>query len=110
MGFFDGFTGIITQPYRGARDDGVAGFAKGVGTATVGFLFKPGAGIFGIVGYPLKGVDQEFRRRSDRGRWRYVLASRYLMGLKAYDTCPEEERIAIQERWTTLMAKRGKKN
>ena len=43
-GFFDGFTGIVTDPIRGAADDGAVGFAKGFVTGTLGVLFKPGAG------------------------------------------------------------------
>jgi hypothetical protein len=45
-GFFDGFTGIVTDPIRGAADDGAVGFAKGFVTGTLGVLFKPGAGKF----------------------------------------------------------------
>ena len=45
-GFFDGFTGIVTDPIRGAAEDGVGGFAKGFVTGTLGVLFKPGAGEF----------------------------------------------------------------
>ena len=43
-GFFDGFTGIVTDPIRGASEDGATGFAKGFVTGTLGVLFKPGAG------------------------------------------------------------------
>ena len=43
-GFYDGFTGIVTAPVKGAVNDGGAGFAKGLVTGTLGVLFKPGAG------------------------------------------------------------------
>ena len=46
VGFFDGFTGIVTAPAKGAAKDGAAGFAKGFVTGTLGVLFKPGAGKF----------------------------------------------------------------
>lgn len=46
VGFFDGFTGIVTAPAKGAVKDGAAGFAKGFVTGTLGVLFKPGAGKF----------------------------------------------------------------
>lgn len=46
VGFFDGFTGIVTAPAKGAVNDGAAGFAKGFVTGTLGVLFKPGAGKF----------------------------------------------------------------
>jgi hypothetical protein len=34
----------VTDPIRGASEDGAAGFAKGFVTGTLGVLFKPGAG------------------------------------------------------------------
>ena len=40
-GFFDGFTGIVTDPIRGAADDGAVGFAKGFVTGTLGILSSP---------------------------------------------------------------------
>lgn len=43
-GFYDGFKGIVTDPIKGAVDDGAVGFAKGFVTGTLGVLFKPGAG------------------------------------------------------------------
>lgn len=43
-GVYDGVTGIFTQPVRGAREEGVAGFFKGVGRGLGGSVFKPGAG------------------------------------------------------------------
>lgn len=46
VGFFDGFTGIVTAPAKGAVENGAAGFAKGFVTGTLGVLFKPGAGKF----------------------------------------------------------------
>lgn len=43
-GVYDGVTGIFTQPVRGAREEGVAGFFKGVGRGLGGSVLKPGAG------------------------------------------------------------------
>jgi hypothetical protein len=44
VGFYEGFTGIVTAPAKGAVKDGGLGFAKGFVTGTLGVLFKPGAG------------------------------------------------------------------
>jgi len=41
---FDGFTGIVTQPYRGAQKKGVTGFGTGVGKGVGGLVFKTSAG------------------------------------------------------------------
>ena len=45
-GLYDGITGIVTQPLKGAKDDGVLGFTKGLAKGTVGIVTKPGAGTF----------------------------------------------------------------
>lgn len=41
----DGFTGFVTKPIRGARDEGVGGFFKGVGKGTIGLVARPAAGV-----------------------------------------------------------------
>ncbi len=43
-GFYDGFSGVVTHPYEGAKGEGLLGFAKGVGKGFVGLVSKPVAG------------------------------------------------------------------
>ena len=43
-GMYDGVTGIFTQPYLGAREEGAKGFLKGCGKGLSGALLKPSAG------------------------------------------------------------------
>lgn len=44
LGFYDGITGMFTQPIRGLKEEGVSGFVKGIGRGMGGVVFKPGAG------------------------------------------------------------------
>lgn len=44
LGFYDGITGLVTQPLRGVEKEGAAGFFKGVGKGIGGLILKPGAG------------------------------------------------------------------
>jgi sterol 3beta-glucosyltransferase len=44
-GFYDGITGIVTQPIKGAKEGGTLGFAKGLAKGTVGLVTKTGAGM-----------------------------------------------------------------
>jgi hypothetical protein len=44
LGMFDGVTGVVTQPYRGAQKEGVTGFSTGVGKGLGGLVFKTSAG------------------------------------------------------------------
>jgi hypothetical protein len=43
---YDGITGLITQPMRGAEKEGAAGLLKGIGKGIGGLVLKPGAGMF----------------------------------------------------------------
>jgi hypothetical protein len=44
FGFYDGITGLVTQPLRGAEKEGAAGLLKGIGKGIGGLVLKPGAG------------------------------------------------------------------
>ncbi|XP_064645587.1 intermembrane lipid transfer protein VPS13C-like isoform X5 [Lineus longissimus] len=45
MGVFDGVTGIVTKPVKGAKEAGVEGFFKGVGKGLVGVVTRPASGV-----------------------------------------------------------------
>lgn len=44
LGLFDGVTGLVTQPMRGAEKEGVQGLIKGFGKGIGGVMLKPVAG------------------------------------------------------------------
>ena len=43
-GFYDGISGLVTQPLDGAKKEGMAGALKGFGKGIGGLILKPGAG------------------------------------------------------------------
>jgi hypothetical protein len=43
-GFYDGITGLVTQPIRGAQENGTIGAIAGIGKGVGGLVLKPGAG------------------------------------------------------------------
>ncbi len=43
-GLFDGITGLVTQPVKGAQEGGVGGFFMGLGKGIGGAVCKPAAG------------------------------------------------------------------
>ncbi|PRP82292.1 vacuolar associated sorting protein [Planoprotostelium fungivorum] len=55
-GFFEGFSGILTQPISGFRDGGVKGLAKGIGRGLVGVPIKPVNGIVDMATKTMQGV------------------------------------------------------
>lgn len=62
-GVKDGFTGIVTQPYRGAKKNGVVGAVRGVGFGIGGFVLKDIAALLGPFAYSMKGLDAEYMKR-----------------------------------------------
>lgn len=45
-GLFDGISGLVTQPLKGAEKDGAGGLVKGFGKGIGGLIAKPAAGEF----------------------------------------------------------------
>lgn len=100
-GFYDGITGVITQPLRGAKQDGVVGLVKGIGFGLGGLVLKPGKGLFGLPAYALKGVEREVSGLFG-GRWKgegCIVAGRWEQGRAEMVSCGEEERIGILRAW-----------
>ncbi|KAF9889619.1 hypothetical protein FE257_007127 [Aspergillus nanangensis] len=98
--FYDGVTGVVTQPRRGMRNGGGAsGLAKGVGKGVGGLFLKPQAGIWGLLGYPLNGVHQGIERSYGTDRRGYVVRSRIRQGLEEWESASEEERQAVLDQW-----------
>jgi hypothetical protein len=49
FGFYDGITGLVTQPIRGAEKEGAAGLFKGIAKGIGGLILKPGAGQYSAI-------------------------------------------------------------
>ena len=43
-GLYDGLTGLVVQPTKGAMEEGVVGFGKGIFKGAMGVAFKPTSG------------------------------------------------------------------
>lgn len=68
-GIYDGWTGVVRLPVRGARNGGgIVGFTKGVGMGLTGFILKDIAAVIGPVGYTLKGIKKQVERRRQPSR------------------------------------------
>jgi len=55
-GIFFGITGLVTEPYKGAKKKGAKGAAVGVGKGLIGLVAKPVAGTVGLVGHTVMGT------------------------------------------------------
>ncbi|KAJ7768348.1 hypothetical protein B0H16DRAFT_1785284 [Mycena metata] len=73
----EGVADFFVQPWKGARDEGALGFAKGLGKGTLGVASKSGAGALGLVAYPAQGIYKSIRAfRHERTRKMIIGARR----------------------------------
>ncbi|TEY61488.1 hypothetical protein BOTCAL_0168g00210 [Botryotinia calthae] len=90
-GFYDGITGIITQPMQGAKKDGALGFAKGLAKGTVGLITKPGAAMFGLMAYPAMGLYKSINEMGLSTAQKRVLEGRQMLSTYMNEKMPLQE-------------------
>ncbi|RVX67242.1 hypothetical protein B0A52_09279 [Exophiala mesophila] len=110
-GFFDGITGLVTQPIAGAKKEGAAGFIKGAAKGFGGLVLKPGAGIWGLPGYTAKGIYAEVAKHFGNSVQNYIIAARTAQGFEDWKVSTPEERAQIVAAWkdTKLETRKGGK-
>ena len=99
LGMFDGISGLVTQPLRGAEKEGAAGLMKGFGKGIGGLVLKGGAAVWSLPAYTMKGIDAEVRNRFSRSSINYIITSRVLEGQEQLAAASEEEQRDIIVRW-----------
>ncbi|KAK4964135.1 hypothetical protein LTR66_012461 [Elasticomyces elasticus] len=102
FGFYDGITGLVTQPIEGAKKGGAAGFLKGFGKGIGGLVLKPGAAIWGIPGYTFKGIYKEIQQRLGSSVQNYIIAARTAQGFDEWHHSSSHERADIVKRWNII--------
>ncbi|MCJ1479192.1 hypothetical protein MMC13_007876 [Lambiella insularis] len=101
FGFYDGISGLVTQPLKGAKKEGVAGLLKGFAKGIGGVVLKPGAAIWGIPGYTFQGIYKEIQKRLGSSVQNYVIAARTAQGYEDWRTSSQAERLDVVSRWRT---------
>lgn len=94
-GVYDGFTGVVRLPVRGAKNEGVVGFAKGTGMGLMGLVLKNVSAIVGPFGYTLKGVVKQVERRKQP--FKYVRRGRIIQGQREANKLDEKEKASMQK-------------
>jgi UDP:flavonoid glycosyltransferase YjiC (YdhE family) len=79
-GIWDGFTGIVTQPYHGAKEHGVVGALEGTAVGIGGFFLKNIAAIIGPFAYAAKGIEKEMSKSKQPTK--FIRKSRMIQGSK----------------------------
>ncbi|KAF2689919.1 glycosyltransferase family 1 protein [Lentithecium fluviatile CBS 122367] len=102
FGFYDGISGLVTQPWKGAQEKGVSGFAKGVGKGIGGFLAKPGAACLGILSHTMQGVSKEVQKLFGSNVQNYIIASRAAQGYEEWLQSSDAEKQDVIVRWKLI--------
>ncbi|KAI1496357.1 hypothetical protein F5X99DRAFT_74373 [Biscogniauxia marginata] len=102
LGMYDGITGLITQPLKGAEKEGGAGLLKGFGKGIGGLILKPAGAVWSIPAYTMAGVHAEIRSLFAQSAHKYIVASRISQGNEDLKGAPAEERHDIETRWMNI--------
>ncbi|KAJ4264866.1 hypothetical protein NW762_005109 [Fusarium torreyae] len=94
-GVYDGFTGVVRLPIRGAKDHGPIGFLKGTGMGLTGLVLKNLSAIVGPIGYTLKGVVKQAER--SKTPQKFVRRARIAQGQREYKALPEDQRKQLEK-------------
>ncbi|TQS37115.1 hypothetical protein Golomagni_02421 [Golovinomyces magnicellulatus] len=89
FGIYDGFSGLIIQPFNGARDGGAVGFIKGIGMGLTGFVLKDLSAIISPIGYTLKGIHKEIS--TYRSPIKFIRTARIIEGQRDLESLSKEE-------------------
>ncbi|KAM5345427.1 hypothetical protein ACJ41O_011289 [Fusarium nematophilum] len=92
-GIYDGFTGVVRLPVRGAKEHGAIGFVKGTGMGLTGLVLKNLAAVVGPVGYTLKGVVKQVER--SKTPQKPIRRARIVQGQREATALAEGRRKAI---------------
>ncbi|KAJ9248308.1 CAZyme family GT1 [Paecilomyces variotii] len=103
-GFFDGISGLATQPLAGAKKDGAAGALKGFGKGIGGLVLKPAAGIWALTGYTMSGIYKQIQKQFGENVGGYMIASRCAQGAMEYERASAGEREDVIRRWQEVQA------
>ncbi|RSL39005.1 hypothetical protein CEP53_014396 [Fusarium sp. AF-6] len=92
-GVYDGFTGVVRLPIRGAKEHGAIGFVKGTGMGLTGLVLKNLAAIVGPVGYTLKGVVKQAER--SKTPQKVIRRARIVQGQREVKDLPDSQRKGL---------------
>ncbi|KAJ4375664.1 hypothetical protein N0V86_007197 [Didymella sp. IMI 355093] len=109
FGLYDGITGIVTDPYKGAKKEGGVGFVKGVGRGIFSVPFRVMGGAWAVPGYAMKGLYQEMIKSKGSGVQNYIIAARISQGYDESIEVSPQERADIVSKWKVVKVNMKKK-
>ncbi|KAK0441415.1 UDP-Glycosyltransferase/glycogen phosphorylase [Armillaria borealis] len=99
-GWYDGVTGLVREPIKGAQKDGFVGAIKGSARSFANAAMKPSAGIVGLMSHPMNGAWKSIRSHSSKHQEeRQRRSTRILDGVEEVRRSTPQERNVILNRF-----------
>ncbi|KAJ7489443.1 putative sterol glucosyltransferase, partial [Mycena latifolia] len=105
-GMSEGLADLFVQPYKGAREEGAWGMAKGLGKGTLGLTAKVGSGTLGLLAYPSQGIYKSIRAAAHSQTRKVIQNSRHGEGEWLLRTEQGLDRTGVIEAYEELVRKR----
>ena len=108
LGVYDGISGLVTQPYQGAKEGGGAGLIKGAGRGIGGLVLKSGAAIWGVPGYAMQGMHREFLKHGAKDWSVQIIETRMAQGEREAHLVDDGTVEEVKRAWMTKEYSGGK--
>lgn len=96
------YAGVVYEPYKGAKAEGLRGFGKGLGRGVGHVLFRQRGLAINGKSYGIRAAYDSIRRRMGGGTLSFILAAHLSQGLEEASAATEEERLDVLKRWHEL--------
>ncbi|KAL1740842.1 glycosyltransferase family 1 protein [Schizophyllum fasciatum] len=108
-GYYDGITGLVTEPLQGAKKEGFMGAIKGSARSFVNATLKPAAGIVGVIGLPLQGMYRAAHSPHSERQEREQRAARTHEGAAAARGASGAQRAEVRRAFDAMRAGAGER-
>jgi len=94
-GIYDGFTGLVLLPIRGAKQGGFKGAVAGIGMGLIGFVLKDLAALFGPIAYTLQGIAKEIS--NSKHHVKHIRRARIVQAQREMEALSDSQKKAVSE-------------
>jgi hypothetical protein len=96
------YAGVVYEPYKGAKAEGLRGFGKGLGRGVGHVLFPQRGMTINGKRYGIRAAYDSIRKRMGAGTLSFILAAHFSQGFEEANVATEEERLDVLRRWHEL--------
>jgi hypothetical protein len=97
FGLYDGISGLVMEPVKGAKKEGALGALKGFGIGLGGIYWKPNAGLAGLLGYTIQGIYKSVYSAIHTGTRKNIAAARRQEGVWLLARAREDQDIDLRQ-------------